>query len=308
MFKRKKILLVVNPTSGMNSKRVPPEKVIEMFSEDDYEFSVHKTERSGDAVEIVKSNGENNDIIVCCGGDGTFNETVNGVMSLAEKKPLGYLPMGSTNDLANTIGIPTKIKEAVEVIKKNKPVGYDIGRFQNRYFSYIASFGPATKLSYDTPQKLKNIFGHGAYMINCFIFKLIPTVRDVKPVHIKIEHDDGVIDGIFYFVAVSNSTSVAGVFSYDRSTVRLNDGKLEMLLVKNLKSPLESFHMLSKLIRKDYSGDNIMLIRSRNFRLTFDEPHAWTLDGEYGGEYTDVVIETKQKGIDIFCKAGELFE
>ena len=304
---KKQVLLIFNPKAGLDRRRLKPEDIINRFRRDEYSFDLHITKGEKDATEIVKAFGEQNDLIICCGGDGTLNEIINGVMCLNKKIPIGYIPMGSTNDLATTIGIPADINMATEIIKAGHTEGYDIGHFNDRYFSYVASFGPGSRMSYSTPQKLKNKLGHGAYLLNGFVLEIIANLKEVKPTHIKIEYDGGVLDDIFYFVSISSSNSVAGIFNFSNSNVKLNDGLFEMMLVKNLKTPLDSFPMLAKIIKKDYDGKNLILLKTSKVKLTFDEHHPWTLDGEYGGEHQEVIFEAKQKGVELFCPGNEMF-
>ena len=297
--KKNKILLIVNPCAGKNKSRASIVDIVERFSTENYEFTIKTTAGRGDATEIVKNCIADNDMVVCCGGDGTLNETINGIMQLSRRVPIGYIPTGSTNDLANTIGIPTEVKDAVDLILNGHTNTYDIGLFNNRFFSYVASFGPATKMSYTTPQKLKNLLGHGAYMVNTFVFHLISTLKEVKPVHIRFEYDGGVIDDIFYFAAISNSTSVAGVFKYDANDIKLNDGLFEVILVRNVRSVADTFHMFGKILRRAYDGESLLYFKTSSVRMTFDEPQDWTLDGEYGGAHKEVRLQVLPKALDI---------
>ena len=304
---KKKALLIVNPCAGKNATRSGTFDIVERFSSADYDFTVKATTGSGDATKFVEQYIEDNEMVVCCGGDGTFNETINGVMKLPRRVPIGYIPAGSTNDLANTIGLPKDIRKATEVIIDGHKNAYDIGLFNNRFFAYIASFGAATSLSYSTPQKLKNIFGHSAYVINGLVINLIPTLRDLKPIHARIEFDDEVLEDDFYYGSVSNSTSVGGVFKFDRNDVKLDDGKFEVLLVRNLKSPLESFALLNKIRHKQYDGDKIIYFKASTLRITFDKEIPWTLDGEFGGNQKEVYFAVLNRAIDIFSGENQIF-
>ena len=226
---RKKVLLIVNPCAGKNKSRTGTFDIVDKFSNNDYEFTVRTTTCQGDATNIVKRELEGKDLVVCCGGDGTLNETINGVMDMPKRVPIGYVPTGTTCDLASTLGIPSDVKKATDIIIDGNTNDYDIGLFNNRYFSYVASFGAFTKCSYATPQKLKNRFGHAAY-----VFTALGEIKDVHGIYMKIEHDGGVLEGKFSFGAVSNSTSVAGMFKLIEDDVRLNDGIFEVLLVPEM--------------------------------------------------------------------------
>ncbi|MBR6701737.1 MAG: hypothetical protein IKI78_01200, partial [Clostridia bacterium] len=213
-----------------------------------------------------------------------------------------------TNDLANTIGLPTDIKKSTDTIIAGKTHTYDLGYFNNRFFCYVASFGVGVEYSYNTPQKMKNLLGHNAYIINGFVIHLIPALRSIKPIHIKIEYDDNVIEDDFYFGAISNSTSVAGMFKFDKNDIRLDDGKFELLLVRRLSSPLEAFSMFKQIKKREFDGNKILFLKSSNIKMTFDKGVPWTLDGEYGGSPKEVRFSVLQKAIDIISGPNPLFE
>lgn len=303
----KKVLLIINPCAGKNSKRVGALDIISKLSSGDYDFEVRTTRCQGDATTIVKEVGINYDMIICCGGDGTLNETVNGLLALDKKIPLGYVPSGSTNDLATTLGIPSKVGDAANMIMNGKLNGYDVGSLNGKYFNYVASFGAGVELSYSTPQALKNILGHAAYMINGFVINLIPIIKNLKPIHMKIEYDGGVLEDNFYFGSFSNSTSVAGMFKFKNQDVKLNDGYFELLLVRGLKKNTDAFSMLGKIIRQEYDGEKIMLIKTKSVKITADEETPWTIDGEFGGNQKNVELNVIHNAFDIYSDNDEMF-
>lgn len=305
MQTKKKALLVINPCAGVDRKRVSPTDIINKLSSADFEIDVERTKCQGDATTIVAEKGNGYDLVLCCGGDGTLNETINGLMTLENRAPVGYIPSGSTNDLASTLGIPVGVGPATDMILNGKTNGYDIGKFGDKYFNYIASFGVASDLAYTTPQKWKNLFGHQAYVMYGVGVRLFPMLLGFKPTHMTIEYDGGVIEDDFYFGAISNTVSVAGVFKYD--DIKLNDGYFELLLVRGLKSNLDAFGIINKVISKDYSGNNIIFTRTKNVKITCDKKVAWTLDGEFGGEHGDVEIEVMNNAYNIYSDNDDLF-
>lgn len=305
MLSKKKALLVINPCAGVDRKRVSPLDIIKKLSAAGFEINVENTKGIGDATTIVKEMGKDFDLVLCCGGDGTLNETINGVMSLDKKIPVGYIPSGSTNDLASTLGIPVGVGPATDLILNGKTNGYDVGSFQGRYFNYIASFGAATDLSYTTPQKWKNLFGHNAYVYYGVGVRLFPMLAGFRPTYMKIEYDGGVVEDKFYFGAISNTTSVAGVFKYD--DIKLNDGYFELLLVKGLKRNIDVLGILNKVIHKDYSGDNIIFTKTKHVKITCDTEIPWTLDGEFGGNVGNVEIDVLHNAYEIYSDNEDLF-
>lgn len=301
--RKEKVLLVVNPCSGKTATRASVPDIISNFPEDEYEFTVRNTTCRGDATNIVKKEADDHDMVVCCGGDGTLNETVNGVMDLARRLPIGYFPSGSTNDLANTLGIPLKVKDAAELIKSKNLNDYDIGLFNNRYFSYVASFGAFTRASYATSQKLKNIFGHAAYFPAA-----IPDAFNIKKYKLRIEHDGGVIEDSFVFGSISNSTSVAGFFKFKEDELKLNDGIFEVLLCRSLKFK-SIIPTLYKVRHQDYNSDLLIFFRTTKLKVTAlqEEPVDWTLDGEYGGAHKEVMVHILERAVNLYSTDNHLF-
>lgn len=298
----RKILLIVNPCAGKTKSRAGTFDIVDKFSKSDYEFSIRTTTCQGDATNIVKKELADHDIVVCCGGDGTLNETINGVMDMPKRVPIGYIPSGTTNDLAASLGLPTEISKATDVIIKGNTNDYDIGLFNNRYFSYVASFGAFARSSYSTPQNLKNKFGHAAY-----VAAAVPQVLEIHPTKMRIEYDDGVLEDEFMFGAVSNSLSVGGFFKLPESEVRFNDGYFEVLLVPKFKMT-HLFSILHKVRSQQYDGKQIIMFKTTKLKITSpDEAVAWTLDGEYGGAHHDVNIHVLERAVEIFSPDSPRF-
>lgn len=299
---KKKVLLIVNPCAGKTKTRVSADDIVSKFPEDDYEFTVKETTCQGDATNIVKNELNGHDMVVCCGGDGTLNETINGVMDMPRRAPIGYVPSGTTCDLATTLGIPADADIATKYIIKGDTNDYDIGLFNNRYFSYIASFGAFTKNSYSTPQKLKNRFGHAAYVLEA-----MKEIKDIHGIHLKIEHDGGIIEDDFCFGSISNSASIAGMFKLREEDVRLNDGIFEVFLVRKMSLP-NLVRTILEVKKQIYNPERVVYIRTSKIRLTSpNEDLDWTLDGEFGGTHREVMVHILERAIRICTPENPLF-
>lgn len=301
--KRKKVLLIVNPCAGRTKSRAGTFEIVDKFSKNDYEFTVRTTTCRGDATNIVKRELDEHDMVVCCGGDGTLNETVNGVMDMPRRVPIGYIPSGSTNDLASTLGIPKDIKDATDLIMSGQLNDYDVGLFNNRYFTYVASFGAFTRSSYATSQKLKNKIGYLAYLPTA-----VPDAFNIKNYKLRIEHDGGVIEDYFVFGAISNSTSVGGFIDFDTDEIKLNDGVFELLLCKGLKVH-SVIPTLLKVKQKKFDGDPLIFLHTKKLKVTCLEGEMdWTLDGEYGGRHKNVMVHVLNGAVHICSTENPLFE
>lgn len=138
------LLLILNPAAGTRyARRLLPE-IIAMFTNYGHACLTFVTEQRGDATRFVEQYGDRAGKIVCIGGDGTFNETITGLLRAGLRVPVGYIPAGSTNDFANSLHLPSDILEAARNIVEGEPVTLDAGRFRERYFAYVASFGAFT--------------------------------------------------------------------------------------------------------------------------------------------------------------------
>ncbi len=303
-----KVLMVYNPTSGKDSARLKPDEILRVFKENGFSCTEKTTTCVGDATQIVKNHIADHDVVICCGGDGTFSETVNGMMALDCKKPIMYLPMGSTNDFASTVGAVRDVQKQIDLYKNGYINTYDTGTFnKDRYFSYIASFGIATDVSYLTSQKFKNKFGHTAYLLNSFIFRFPHYVRTLKAYRMRIEYDGGVLEDGFYFGAISNTNSVGGFFKYDKMDIKLNDGEFECLFVRGVKSVPDVFYLIKKIKDQDYDGDRIITFKTKHLKITGIDETAWTLDGEFGGNHKDIDISLCPEGVNIVSPPSKYF-
>ena len=271
----KKMLFVMNPYSGMRKANRYLADIIAMFNRADYEVTVHMTAGQGDATRIVAQRGADADIVVCCGGDGTFNETISGMLSAGIQIPVGYIPAGSTNDFAASLKLSTNVMQAAADIVDGEPVAYDVGKFGQRYFSYVASFGAFTRASYTTPQSIKNMLGHTAYVLEG-----INELSQIRNEHVRLEIDGQVVEDDFLFGAISNSTSVGGILTLNPELVDLSDGQMEILLVRAPRNLTEITECIQAVQSQKYSCAMITFRSAKNVRVYADPQMPWTLDGE----------------------------
>ena len=224
-----KTLLIVNPCSGKAKMKTELLNVVNILSADGSLVTVYPTKARGDATEFAAGVKENEyEKIVVCGGDGTLNEVITGIMRSGIACTLGYIPSGTLNEWSSGLQISRSIKRAAEDITTGKKIRLDIGKFGDKYFSYTASFGAFTDASYSAPQDVKNVLGQAAYF-----FEGIKSLGNIKPIHLKFKTDTYETEGDFLFGAVSNSMSVGGIVKFDQSAVKLNDGEFEVLLIRN---------------------------------------------------------------------------
>ncbi len=272
----KKLLLIVNPCAGQKKAKKYLSDIIDIFNRAGYTVITHITACTGDAEAACIQYADQVSLVVCCGGDGTFNETVSGVLKSNRPLPIGYIPAGSTNDFAASLGLSTNLLQAARDITESTPKQLDIGSFAGRYFSYVASFGAFTRTSFTTPQNMKNILGHAAYMLSG-----IQELSQLRPHRLRFALPDGrVIEDNFLFGAISNTTSLGGILSLSSSLVDMADGMFELLLVRAPKDLFELRDCVKALQQQTYNCSMLTFLNTPRVRITAPADLPWTLDGE----------------------------
>ncbi len=296
----KRLLIIVNSHSGKKKKFNTFEAIQKQISAYGWETDMVFTKHSGHAITIA-AEAQNYNRIVCVGGDGTLSEVCNGILKSNNQKELGYIPTGSTNDFARGIGLPKKIKNSTAFACTGTPIPIDIGSFTNeygdvRFFSYVASFGAFTKISYSTAQRFKNRFGHFAYIFEGL--KSLTDLQNFKPFKLKIETETGIIDGEYIFGAITNSTSLGGLVKLDKKSVTVNDGLFEMLLIKKPRGIIALTDTVNQLLNKKYNRSKVIFEHTKKVKLISEEPLEWTLDGEYAGKTAKVEISVLNNALN----------
>lgn len=292
----KRVLLIINPHAGKGQIRGELLNILDLFSAEGWKVVTYVTQSHGDATQMVRHHGLEYDLIVCSGGDGTARETVCGLMQLPQKErpPLGYIPAGTTNDYAASLGLHRNMEAAARSVIHGKPFACDIGLFGEEYFTYIAAFGAFTAVSYQTPQQSKNVLGHLAYVLEG-----IRSITSIKPYHLQVEHDGVQVEEDFIFGMVSNSISVGGFKNLMQSGVQMDDGVFEVTLVRHPRTLSDLQEIIYALVNQEDNQKHILTFRSSHIRLTCAEQLPWTLDGEFGGSVKQVDIRNLKQSVCI---------
>lgn len=295
---QKKLMLIVNPIAGKSRAKYNLANIAALFYKNGYEPAIYFTSPDCGAEELIEKHACDFDIVACCGGDGTVSEAIEGMMKIKERPPLGYIPCGTTNDLAASLELPKNMKRAASTIANEDPIPLDIGSFGDEcHFAYIASFGAFTEVSYETPQRAKNVLGHLAY-----VFQAIKHMNKIKSYHVKVESEEKTIEDDFIFGSVTNSTSVAGIFKFDKSLVDFNDGLYEVLLVKQPKRLRTVIGIVLSMLNTTYKHDHITLFQSSRITITTDEGIEWAIDGEHRSGSNVVEITNNHGAIALIRK------
>ncbi len=292
----RRMLVVRNPRAGSFISQNTFLEAAGVIFKSDYNVYVYSTQCRGDATRIVAEEGANYDCIVAFGGDGTLNEVINGLMRLPERPVLGYIPAGTTNDFAAGLGLSKNPVKAAATVLEGETLELDVGQFcEERYFSYVASFGSFTKASYSAPQDAKNLLGYAAYLLEG-----LKSLSDIHPSHLRIQANGEEIEGDFIFGAVSNALSVGGMVKFDSAQVDLTDGLFEILMIRYPQNLADLQKILHDMATHHYGeSDLILYLKAAEITVESDEPIPWTVDGEMGGTTASARVRNCHRAIRI---------
>lgn len=290
----KKLLFIYNSKAGKGKIRNNLQDIIEIFTRAGYEVTARPTLKGTDAKELAENKSKDFDLVVCSGGDGTMDGVITGMLNAPVKKPIGYIPAGSTNDFAVSLKIPKEMKKAAQNAVRGKSFLCDMGRFNDDYFMYIAAFGLFTDVSYETPQEIKNVLGHTAYILGG-----VKSLLSIPTFSIRVKADGREIEGEYMYGMITNSVSVGGFKNVTGPSVKLNDGLFEVTLIKKPKSPMDLQKIISALLGKEMENDYICCFKASHIEVESKKEIAWTLDGEFGGNHKCVEIDNLPQALEI---------
>lgn len=297
---KKRLLFVYNPHSGKAQIKSHLLDIVDIMVKAEYEVTVYPTQAPEDAIHKVKEEAGEYDLVVCSGGDGTLDEVVSGIMGSEQKVPLGYIPAGSTNDFATSLGIPKDMVKAAQTAVEGQPFACDIGGFNEDFFVYVAAFGLFTEVSYKTSQEWKNVLGHAAY-----ILEGAKRLHDITSYMIQVEYNNIRLQDEFIFGMISNSTSVGGFKGMTGKDVLLDDGVFEVTLIKKPRNPMELNEIIASLINLVDDTDMVYSFKTDEVKFTAKERIPWTLDGEFGGDHAEVTVKNICKAVEIMVPQSQ---
>lgn len=288
----KKLILIYNPVSGKAVFKNRLDEIIDKFQQRGCVIIPYRTtpENAGLADFIREINPDG---LIAAGGDGTLHEVVNLVMKENLNLPVGIIGSGTSNDFATYLQLDTD--DYFTRIANGETMDVDLGKVGDDYFINVASAGMATSIAHEVDTRLKNAIGKLAYYIHG-----ISTIPQFKAMNLHVKTAEEEFDIKAYLFLVVNSKTVAS-FKGVANKAELNDGKLDMLIVKEC-----NMHSLVKLTTELMAGkevveqDNIIYVQSDHFEISADEEMDSDLDGELGPKLP-LVLDVVRSAIKIYC-------
>ncbi len=297
-----KLFLIANPCSGTLKLKNNLLDIVKTFSDAGYSVTVYTTQSRGDATRVISKLSDEYTTIICCGGDGTLNEVISGMMQNINRYRLGYIPAGTLNEWSSGLHISRNMVNAAKDIVNGRVIPLDIGLFDKKYFTYTASFGAFTDASYSAPQEIKNVLGQAAYIIEG-----IKSISNIRPYTMTLKFNGETVTGDFLFGSVSNSLSVGGIIKLDEQTVKLNDGMFEVFFIKKPETIAALNQIVTCIVKRDFSNNNILFFRTNEISVHANRDIPWTLDGEQGfSTRDDFTIKNIQSAISFYVPDKKL--
>ena len=299
-----KAQIIHNPTAGPRDIRRDLERVRSDLERRGWTVELRMTERAGDALTFARAAAQAGcDVAIAAGGDGTVNETVNGLVGT--QTALGVLPVGTGNVWAKQLGIPTytltnplRLQEAAAGLAEGAfrqiDVGQVSGRGDDRYFLCWAGIGLDAQVTVEMEPRprLTKRLGMLPYVIATLV-----VARDFPGVRTWVSLDGGVVRGRTLLVLVCNIQQYAGVFKVARQA-RLDDGQLDVFVFKGLGFPYAVRHMLGVISSRHLHDPRVVHRQASRIEVRTEEVMSVQVDGDPIGT-TPVTLEAVPRALRV---------
>ena len=275
-------IFIYNPVSGRGKIHKKLDLITKVLSEKYDDVTVYATQYSGDMKRAAREAVGKYDAIIFSGGDGSFNEVLQGIADFDNLPELGYIPSGTVNDIAHTLKIPCNIKKALQVIKTGRNEMLDCMKVNDSYAMYVIAAGAFTSATYNTPQVDKNNVGKLAYYVEGIKHNFNFDFFDIDCKSEK-KHMQGML------VLFINSRYVSGFKVNELAS--LQDGKIEATVIQEEKKAKGIFRKFISLLvmavlflfgRRRVKNKSLIHLEGTSFDVDVADDVVWNFDGEKG--------------------------
>ncbi len=292
---RKKILFIINPKSGTKKKKSIPELIEKCLDRQRYDYSIAETEYAGHACEITREAvGKGFDAVVAVGGDGTVNEVARSLTGT--KTALGIIPCGSGNGFARHLGIPMKVRKAIEFINQSESVAIDYGKINGSPFFCTCGMGFDASVS-----KSFSEGSHRGYIgyINQTLHQYLAYDPDVY----EIEDETGTIKSRAFLIACGNASQYGNNF-YITPHASMRDGLLSVTILEPF-STIDVPGIIGQILRNRIDRNkHIKTFCCRSLTIRRSRPGAVHFDGEPFDMGTEIKIEIVPSDLHVLSAPG----
>jgi diacylglycerol kinase (ATP) len=272
--------LILNPAAGSDRALANAALLNERLSQRFGPIEIVLSLGPGDSQAAAKRAVEDNcEILFVGGGDGTLNEAINGVASVPDglaRVTFGLIPLGTGNDFANALGLPSDVEQVLEVLTTADSVAVDIGRMNGRCFVNVSGGGFIAEVSEAVTPPMKSVAGRLAYLLGG-----AQTLLDFEPVGMRMQAEPGGerIETAVYAFAACNSRMIGGGRLIAPHAI-VDDGQLDFCVIESMPT-LEFVGLLRRVAEGDHVDDpRVQYLRASRATLEFDRPVLVNTDGE----------------------------
>ncbi|MFW6201672.1 MAG: diacylglycerol/lipid kinase family protein [Gemmatimonadota bacterium] len=267
--------LIVRPLAGAEELGFL-RKSVEELRERGHRVTPRLTFEAGDGTRLARAAaGGRYDLVVAVGGDGTVNEVVNGLVRSPWQPRLGIVPMGTANDFAAGLDLPSDPGEALRVAVHGHPTAVDVAHANDRRFINVSTGGFGAEASEDAPPEAKRRLGTWAYVITG-----VRKFAELRPTRARfLAGEQVVFEGRFLLFAVGNARRTGGG---SRLTPRaeFGDGLLDLLVVPEMPT-MEFIALLPDLRRGTHvNRPEVIYEQAPGFRVEAERTLSVNVDGE----------------------------
>mgnify|MGYP002624961308 CR=1 FL=1 len=284
---KKKALFLYSSATGKEKKQRQLARILPRL-EALFDLTVHQNETMEEGVALARESCGVYDALILFGGDGSLNHIVSALAEKENAPIFGYLPGGTLKDGGKNLGAKS-IEKGLRVIEQGHVAKLDLVKANGDYFMYVAGFGAYMDVSYVARRRAKKALGRVVYYLLC-----IKEMFRIRHHEIDIESDEGAFHGKVSVAAFLNGKWLGGMKVNKRG--RLNDGRLEILLVRpRLFNGFLSFFFHAGFKR----------LYGSQIKVTIDNGVEWCLDGEKGPK-GPLKMEVAQGALKAYCDPRQL--
>ncbi|MDZ5713175.1 diacylglycerol/lipid kinase family protein [Jeotgalibacillus haloalkalitolerans] len=285
-----KAMLIYNGNAGQRDAEKILSQTAPILASKIPKLFLYQTQKPGDAEHFCRQHGEEVELVIVMGGDGTVHESINGLAPLDKRPVLAILPAGTCNDFARSLNIPLNLKQAAELIAFSgieKEV--DLVATDRRYFSNFWGTGLIANASESIDETSKGMFGRFSYYMSA-----LRTLSEQDTFPFKLELDDRVVEEEGVMLLFMNGKSI-GATEFPMESIQMDDGLLNVIVVKEA-----GFTLLKEIFTAKTSVDweedetTITQYKTSRCKVVLDEEKTIDLDGEhYKGQYDEIAVLKK---------------
>jgi diacylglycerol kinase (ATP) len=261
----KRVLLAVNPRARRGSDA--RDRAAAAFRTRGHQvLEISTGERPGELSRAIVAHRDDVDVVVIGGGDGTLLWAAAGLIET--KLPLAILPLGTFNELARTLGVPSVPEEVAALVDEGLPLRIDVGRVNGVYYFNEASVGISTRVARFQTTEVKRRLGMWAIPVTT-----LRALRWVRPLHLEIEDDAGsrrFVEAVQ--LTVANNYRFGGVVENPEGS--LADGQLWLYSI-DVRGWLDALAIvIAVVLRRFPHAPDVVAVRGKRFAVRSVHGHG----------------------------------